>query len=432
MRSPPIRSTRASLSIIFAPTAASNPFTCRVRTRTASASTRVASTPGTIESVTVMPFDGREWEQGRAAWRDRRKAGLNRVQFAMPLRSEHNPVSCDCYVVMRWRRRRDSRLCDSCRARWRTPYVGCWLRRSERDDASNTLCRNVAQSGSTAGHERGAAPGCPRSPSDRIGGAISLVRAGEALAGEQASEPESSAGLNRAMHANRRRCCLRCSMRRGNTPWPACPKSPLFPRRNFVRVDIDCRIRRAADLGDDKLISDTTVWQRLTEFRVRDRVRVLTLWESGLSSVSLQAGKNGRPVAAMEQPTDEFRRGGTRAARPAAPGRLLRRERRERRLGIAHPLTHSSSSQPGARGEPAGKGHGLVRRARGPACPREIARRAARRFFARAPNRAALWNRISAADRARKAPAPSARTRASRRRRRARTAIVESAQGRRR
>lgn len=25
---------------------------------------------GTIESVTVIPFDGREWEKGRAAWRD--------------------------------------------------------------------------------------------------------------------------------------------------------------------------------------------------------------------------------------------------------------------------------------------------------------------------------------------------------------------------
>jgi hypothetical protein len=25
---------------------------------------------GTIESMTVIPFDGREWEKGRAAWRD--------------------------------------------------------------------------------------------------------------------------------------------------------------------------------------------------------------------------------------------------------------------------------------------------------------------------------------------------------------------------
>jgi hypothetical protein len=28
---------------------------------------------GTIESVTVIPFDGREWEKGRAAWRDSAK-----------------------------------------------------------------------------------------------------------------------------------------------------------------------------------------------------------------------------------------------------------------------------------------------------------------------------------------------------------------------
>jgi hypothetical protein len=25
---------------------------------------------GTIESVTVIPFDGRDWEKGRAAWRE--------------------------------------------------------------------------------------------------------------------------------------------------------------------------------------------------------------------------------------------------------------------------------------------------------------------------------------------------------------------------
>jgi hypothetical protein len=40
----------------------------------------------------------------------------------------------------------------------------------------------------------------------------------------------------------------------------------------------------------------TTVWQRLNEFRAQDhRVRVLTLWEMGGSSVSLQAGRKGDP-----------------------------------------------------------------------------------------------------------------------------------------
>lgn len=51
----------------------------------------------------------------------------------------------------------------------------------------------------------------------------------------------------------------------------------------------------AGGLLDPPLISDTSVWQRLSEYRTHDRVRVLTLWETGGSSVSLQAGKKGDP-----------------------------------------------------------------------------------------------------------------------------------------
>ncbi len=49
------------------------------------------------------------------------------------------------------------------------------------------------------------------------------------------------------------------------------------------------------DMANDELMHDTTVWQRLNEFRNRDRIRLLTLWESGASSVSLQTGKRGDP-----------------------------------------------------------------------------------------------------------------------------------------
>jgi hypothetical protein len=43
------------------------------------------------------------------------------------------------------------------------------------------------------------------------------------------------------------------------------------------------------------MLRGTTVWQRLSDYRSRDRVRVVTLWETGGSSVSLQAGKKGDP-----------------------------------------------------------------------------------------------------------------------------------------
>jgi len=47
--------------------------------------------------------------------------------------------------------------------------------------------------------------------------------------------------------------------------------------------------------AEDNLAFDATIWQRLNEYRNRDQVRVLTLWESGASSVSLQAGHRGGP-----------------------------------------------------------------------------------------------------------------------------------------
>jgi hypothetical protein len=47
--------------------------------------------------------------------------------------------------------------------------------------------------------------------------------------------------------------------------------------------------------SSDPMFRTTTVWQRLNEYRAQDRVRVLTLWETGGSNVSLQADKKGGP-----------------------------------------------------------------------------------------------------------------------------------------
>jgi hypothetical protein len=51
----------------------------------------------------------------------------------------------------------------------------------------------------------------------------------------------------------------------------------------------------ANEPGENPALRSTTVWQRMSDFRSRDRVRVLTLWESGGGTVSLQAGKGGSP-----------------------------------------------------------------------------------------------------------------------------------------
>jgi len=49
------------------------------------------------------------------------------------------------------------------------------------------------------------------------------------------------------------------------------------------------------DAEDAPMLRGTTVWQRLKDYRSRDRVRVVTLWETGGGSVSLQAGRKGDP-----------------------------------------------------------------------------------------------------------------------------------------
>jgi hypothetical protein len=52
-----------------------------------------------------------------------------------------------------------------------------------------------------------------------------------------------------------------------------------------------------ADAGglEQGLSFNQSTWQRLNEYRTRDKVRVLTLWESGASALSLQTNHKGDP-----------------------------------------------------------------------------------------------------------------------------------------
>jgi hypothetical protein len=62
------------------------------------------------------------------------------------------------------------------------------------------------------------------------------------------------------------------------------------PRAHSI-FDTDPGITNA----NDNLMVDRTVWQRLSEYRNRDSVRVITLWESGASAVSIQTNRKGGP-----------------------------------------------------------------------------------------------------------------------------------------
>jgi hypothetical protein len=132
---------------------------------------------------------------------------------------------------------------------------------------------------------------------------FTLVRTSEALAGDQATIAnatfDSGAG----------------GLRQPLPPAPALMASPalMAPLESFsAPTDMDIRTFSATEFrprrptvfdsnptasafGDASLLRNTTVWQRLSEYRSRDRVRLLTLWESNSSTISLQAGRRGDP-----------------------------------------------------------------------------------------------------------------------------------------
>jgi hypothetical protein len=75
------------------------------------------------------------------------------------------------------------------------------------------------------------------------------------------------------------------------------PADPLLPSLTFRPRGRSMLDKEAGYSGPGAMLPfpGTTVWQRLAEYRVRDRVRVLTLWQTGGNSVSLQADHRGGP-----------------------------------------------------------------------------------------------------------------------------------------
>ncbi len=126
---------------------------------------------------------------------------------------------------------------------------------------------------------------------------FTLVRTGEALAGEQAAIADPR--MDR-VPVNFGQFSPAASM---SAPAPAdfsLPTSggvPVYSTTEFRprKHSLMERDPAVSAFGDAPLIRYTTVWQRLSEYKSRDRVRLLTLWESSASTVSLQAGKRGDP-----------------------------------------------------------------------------------------------------------------------------------------
>jgi hypothetical protein len=78
---------------------------------------------------------------------------------------------------------------------------------------------------------------------------------------------------------------------------PKIADKPTFSATDFRprKPTVFDRDPASSTLGETSMLRNTTVWQRLSEYRSHDRVRVLTLWESSGSTISLQAGRRGDP-----------------------------------------------------------------------------------------------------------------------------------------
>jgi hypothetical protein len=125
---------------------------------------------------------------------------------------------------------------------------------------------------------------------------LALVRAGAALAGDQASITAGTGNLEqRDPHPS---TSIPASALAASEAYriPSVPALEPFSAKDFrprghSLFETDPRL----DISDDALIRDTSVWQRLSEYRTHDRVQVLTLWKSSASTVSLQADRKGGP-----------------------------------------------------------------------------------------------------------------------------------------
>ena len=128
---------------------------------------------------------------------------------------------------------------------------------------------------------------------------------------------------------------------------PNVPEPKVYSTKDFRphgRSLFDPTLR--LNVADDALIDDTTVWQRLSDYRIHNKVQLLTLWRSGASSVSLQAGKRGDPT--LQWTSRLFNRG--RATQGLLDRLFPISALGDNGNGVAHTIPRSSTPQPGGKG----------------------------------------------------------------------------------
>jgi hypothetical protein len=132
----------------------------------------------------------------------------------------------------------------------------------------------------------------------------SVVRATQALAGDQPSSADPAHGANSANSLDTRN--VSASMYSA----PFVSAKPLvddgfsateFRPRKHSAASSDSA-RSEASIIDAPMLRSTSVWQHMAEYKSQDRVRLLTLWQTRGSSLSLQAGRRGVPSLQWSTP----------------------------------------------------------------------------------------------------------------------------------
>jgi hypothetical protein len=126
---------------------------------------------------------------------------------------------------------------------------------------------------------------------------FSLVHAGQAMAGDQASIAKATFDPVVDYFHPPSAPTAAALATPGIFGAPLLDGAQVFSTTDFrprKRTVFD-RDPAASLFSDAPLLRTTTVWQRMSEYKSHDRVQVLTLWESSGSTVSLQAGHRGDP-----------------------------------------------------------------------------------------------------------------------------------------
>jgi hypothetical protein len=123
-----------------------------------------------------------------------------------------------------------------------------------------------------------------------------LVHTTEALAGDQVQpviDPKNN------LNVPRQTAPIAAAMTRIPAPYQAAslPEAPAYSLHEFRPRGPSLNESNTHTVaGESLLMNNTTVWQRLSDYRNHDRLSLVTLWETGGNSLSLQAGRKGDPT----------------------------------------------------------------------------------------------------------------------------------------